>query len=68
MGQPVFSSLHRCLCEKSTRRQSASWGTRLFLWKQNLPLDFGRNKKGMSEKFPGLRAEVRLVERTFSKA
>lgn len=35
--------------------------TRLFLCKQNLPLDSGRNKKAMSEKFPRLHTEVRLA-------
>lgn len=35
--------------------------TRLLLCKQNLLLDFGRNKKAMYESFPRLHAEVRLA-------
>lgn len=61
MGQPVMSSLQRCLCKRDRPGGSLPAGeTCLFLCKQNLPLDFGRNKKAMYEKFP-FHAEVRLA-------
>lgn len=61
MGQPVLSSLQRCLCDRDRAGGSLPAGEAfLFLCKQNSPLDFGRNKKAMYEKFP-FHAKVMLA-------